>query len=243
MISLINSQSGFPNIRTLMNEGKGAELDSTAQVAASPDSVQPLAANSASSSPASMMSRNFVHFGDNQSKYQEAREKGKAALLQQANRQKAILARAMAEVNALSEEDQQNYAMRSYIGRKAARRMLEEKERATRESSERNLKEMKEEIERRAKEAMEKGGQHAVISEDGTLQPAENDTAVQEMPEIASGGSSSADVTVSPDIPLPGTGGSPAVDVAPAPAPDVAISVGSGSTSAEPATPSINIVV
>lgn len=150
----------------------------------------------------------------------------------------------MAEVNALSEKDQQNYAIRNYTGRKAARRMLEEKETSTRESSESNLKETKEEVERRAKEAMEKGAQNVVVNEDGTLQSVEKDAAAQEMPEDVSGGSSSADVVVSPDIPLPGTDGGPAVDApSPPPSPDIAISVGSDATSAKAATPSVNIVV
>lgn len=90
MISLINRQTSFPNIRTLMSEGKNAELDSTAQVGIPHELVQSIASDPASPSPTSMMSRNFVHSGDNQSKYQKARERGNAALSQQTNRQSAI---------------------------------------------------------------------------------------------------------------------------------------------------------
>lgn len=102
----------------------------------------------------SMMARNFVHIGNNKSEEALARERANSALARQANRQQSILASAMSALDALPADKRDNYAEISLVGKKAARRMSEERQAAAFEGSEENLKKIREEISTRAEDAI-----------------------------------------------------------------------------------------
>lgn len=108
----------------------------------------------------SIMSRNFVHYGNGGSEYTDAMLAAQRARSSMAARQMGILATGKAAVAMLGPDA--SYAEISLEARKAGRRMEEEKDTATHEASERNLEEQKENIEKRAQEAL-------TGSEDGAL--------------------------------------------------------------------------
>lgn len=110
----------------------------------------------------SIMSRNFVHYGNGGSEYTDAMLAAQRARSSMAARQMGILATGKAAVAMLGPDA--SYAEISLEARKAGRRMEEEKDTATHEASERNLEEQKENIEKRAQEAL-------TGSEDGALAP------------------------------------------------------------------------
>lgn len=138
------------------------------------------ASNLSLATSASTMASNALKTGEEQSKYLSARERGSLAVANQVNRQNAILASAMAEINALSPEDQDNYAKRTYLGRKAARRVMEEQQTSAQEASEKNLDEIKEEIEKKAEEAFNKTGQTA---QNESVNPEEKTQSTESAPE------------------------------------------------------------
>ena len=110
----------------------------------------------------SIMSRNFVHYGNGGSEYTEAMLAAQRARNSMAARQMGILATGKAAVAMLGPDA--SYADISRVGREAGRLMEEEKDTATHEASERNLEEQKESIEKRAQEAL-------AGSEDGAPAP------------------------------------------------------------------------
>lgn len=158
-LELTGSQDLYKLVNEKMRAETGTSVPSESQALVEAKSVIPesVASNS-------MMSRNFVHAGDNQSEYIRARVAGNAAVSRQTNNQNAVLASAMAEMATLS--DQGNYAMRAYIGQKAARRMMEEGQNAVQRESENNLKEIRKDIEKRAEQAVAQATSRANASEE-----------------------------------------------------------------------------
>lgn len=110
----------------------------------------------------SIMSRNFVHYGNGGSEYTDAMLAAQRARSSMAARQMSILATGKAMVASLGPDA--GYAEISLAARKAGRLMEEEKDTATHEASERNLEEQKDDIEKRAQEAL-------TGSEDGAQAP------------------------------------------------------------------------
>ncbi len=69
------------------------------------------------------------------------------------SRQNNILSQSMGELAMLDAQGMDNYAARSLIGRKAARKMSQEMQTTTSEESRKNLEELKERLEQKAREA------------------------------------------------------------------------------------------
>lgn len=230
MVSNISQGTGsslFDTLRSMQKEQEetleGSVSESlTAQVLETA-SAQSSAVHAASSN---LMSRKFASAEREESKYIKARQAGQEAVNKQASRQIAILNAGLSELNALSSENTDNYAVRNLIGRKAARRMLEEGQQTVREESERNLKEIKENIEERTQEAAVPKDKNGNPIETGL--PAESAGEAAPMPEISGSNPASA----------PEVSAAPAPDVA-----AVAVSTPEVSTPSAPATPSIDITV
>ena len=199
--------------------GVGAESLTAQTLEALPD-------RSAHASSSNVMSRNFASAEREESKYIKARQAGQEAVNQQLDRQKAILNIGLAELDALGEEGRKNYALRALIGRKTARRMLEEGQRAVREESERNLEEIKDTIEKKAQEAT---GQVDADGNPANGLPTGNTGEDAPMPETSA----------SDPAPLPDASTAPAPEVSAGLPPDVA----QVPALVEPAMPSIDITV
>lgn len=232
MVGNISQGSGnglFDMLRSQRNEGT-----ETLEVS-SPEAPAKRAPGAADASPApsraasaNMMAQNFASAEREESRYITARKTAFQTDGDMANRQNSILNAGLAELNSLSDKDSTNYAVRSLIGKKAARRMLREQQQSAAEESQRNLKEIKEKIEEKAQEASAPKDENGNPIETPSVG---NAAEAAPAPEISSGSTTplpASEVSVAPEAAAP----DPAIAATPAPAPTPA-----------PSAPSIDIVV
>lgn len=226
-------QSGAGNLHELLRSFQ-KEQDETLGAALAPEALSArtteataIQAASTDSASSNMMSRNFASAEREESKYITARKAGQEAASKQASRQMAILNAGLAELGSLSGNGADSYAIRNLVGRKAARRIMEEGQQAVREESEKNLKEMKEKIEEK--------------TQDATTPKDESGRPVEGLPTEGAG-----EAAPMPEVSGSDSAPAPAPQVEAAPAPDVARATAPMTGAATPVaqtTPSINITV